>query len=74
VTAYPNCQIVETADRRTGWPRLHVVTTREVLPGEELVMAYGVGYWAHEACLARAELDLRAAVLEGAGAAAAAGR
>lgn len=61
--AAPNCQIVETVDARAGgWPQLHVVTTRRVLPGEEFCMAYGVDYWNHEKSLRRAVEDVAAAV------------
>lgn len=66
----PNCQIVETADPRTGWPRLHVVTTRRVAPGEEFCAAYGAEYWEHETCLRRAVEDVRAALSSAAAAAA----
>ena len=55
-----------------GWPRLHVVTTRRVCPGEELCMSYGAQYWEHERSLRRAAEDVAAAVSAAADAAAAA--
>lgn len=64
-TGAANCQIVESADPIVAdWPRLHVVVAREVAPGEELRMAYGAEYWAHESCLARAAEDIETRVGE----------
>ena len=42
-----NCQIIESVDR-WGWPRLRVMTTRELHVGDEFLMSYGREYWGFE--------------------------
>lgn len=48
-----NCDFLEDRDPRLHRPRLHLVTTRAVRRGEELLASYSLGYWlGREAALA----------------------